>query len=119
MLSNRMNAFFLILFLFSINVHGHFRVKDPEKINVMLFGASSVGKTCLAERLAGFKFNFRTSSTIGGDSFVLKMTRNGKKVEFILWDTAGQERFAQMSQFYYRKADIAVIVYSVNDQVIS
>lgn len=87
--------------------------KRPNPPNVMIFGGSSVGKTCIAKRLTTGIFDMSSVTTIGADNYLLKMSVNKTPVELTLWDTAGQERFATLGNFYYRMADIAVIVYSV------
>ena len=40
------------------------------------------------------------------------------KLDYIYQDTAGQERFQTLGNVYYRGADVAMLVYSINDRVI-
>ncbi len=95
------------------------RFAKERAINVMLFGDAAVGKTCLAERITTGQFHAHSIATIGANSYsiVLPTSQLGQKVALNLWDTAGQERFAPLASFYYRSADIALILYSVDSKV--
>ena len=42
---------------------------------------------------------------------------NGKTIKLQIWDTAGEEKYRSMTQFYYRKAAAAIVVFAVNDRV--
>ena len=66
-------------------------------IKLVLIGDSSVGKTCIFDRLTNFEFIEEQIATIGADKRDFAFTLdNGKKIKIILWDTAGQERFRYM-----------------------
>ena len=63
-------------------------------IKLVLIGDSSVGKTCIFDRLTNFEFIEEQIATIGADKRDFAFTLdNGKEIKIILWDTAGQERF--------------------------
>ena len=66
-------------------------------IKLVLIGDSSVGKTCIFDRLTNFEFIEQQIATIGADKRDFAFTLdNGKEIKIILWDTAGQERFRYM-----------------------
>lgn len=71
----------------------------------------------MAKRLATGIFDMSTVATIGADNYKLCLSVDKTPVELTLWDTAGQERFATMGNFYYRMAEIAIVVYSVASPV--
>lgn len=118
-------AFFLLIFI-QVECSWHYR-RLPK---VMLFGEANTGKTCLANRLSKAIFQSDSAATIGGtiqrwitcvidvaDYFRVEYGVNGEKVVFDLWDTAGQEKYSSMLSFYYREADVALIVYDITSQV--
>ena len=97
----------------------HSKVNQAKRVDVMLFGQAAVGKTSISERITTGNFNESTTATIGADHSIIKIKGgDGSTKEFVLWDTAGQERFAQMSGLYYRRAQIAIVVYSVSCPVL-
>lgn len=112
--------FLVFLFIGLLAASRHSRVLQPKRVDVMLFGQAAVGKTSISERITTGNFNEGTTATIGADHSIVKSKGSDDSIkEFVLWDTAGQERFAQMSGLYYRRAQIAVVVYSVCFPVIT
>lgn len=90
---------------------------------IVFLGESSVGKSSIVERLQTNVFNDKKSSTIGA-AFINKKivvdTINGepkKVVNLQIWDTAGQERFHNLTPLYYRNANLALVVYDVNNSL--
>lgn len=47
----------------------------------------------------------------------MRFTLANRLVSFNLWDTAGQERYQAQTSFYYREADIALVVYDLGSPV--
>lgn len=85
-------------------------------MKVVLIGASTVGKTSLVNVATDGTFQDTQAPTIGS-CFVVKKIKIVKKViRLHLWDTAGQERFRSLAPMYFRDANVALIVYAVNDQ---
>ena len=82
---------------------------------VILIGESGVGKTCIIERFLNNTFEEESMSTTG--SFYEKtMTFDefqDKSIKFNIWDTAGQERFRAVTKFFYKGADVAILVYDM------
>lgn len=77
---------------------------------VILIGDSSVGKTCIIQRLINNTFG-ETPPTIGGIYFNKKI----RDVDINIWDTAGQERFRSLTQMYYKGAKAIIIVFDVSN----
>ncbi|GAB5364124.1 hypothetical protein AAMO2058_000942100 [Amorphochlora amoebiformis] len=84
-------------------------------MKILLLGDSGVGKTCLALRFVGEKFQKSFKVTVGIDFKVKEFYVDGKPVKVQIWDTAGQERFRSVATSYYRKAAGVVLVYDINN----
>ncbi|MEW5319100.1 MAG: hypothetical protein WDW38_010270 [Sanguina aurantia] len=80
---------------------------------ILLIGDSGVGKSCLLNRFTSDRFDESTTSTIGVDFKVRRITCNGQVCKLTVWDTAGQERFRTLTSSYYRGAQGIVYVYDV------
>jgi small GTP-binding protein len=83
---------------------------------VVLIGDSSVGKTCLVNRLLDDTFDPLERLTIGADWQLYVHNLNGDRVELQIWDTAGQEKFRSLCPLYYRGAAAAVAVFDVTNR---
>jgi small GTP-binding protein len=101
-----------------------------EIFKVVFLGASTVGKTCLVNRICRNEFNQWENSTIGCAFHNYKLPYNEflqitqgeyrcrthlEGVRLHLWDTAGQERYHCLSKLYYRGAHAIIVVYDLND----
>ena len=80
---------------------------------IVLLGESSVGKTSIVNRLLRNRFSDPLESTIGASFTTYNLSINNKLMNFEIWDTAGQERYNALAPMYYRKSDIALIVYDL------
>lgn len=89
-----------------------------ESCKVLLLGEATVGKTSIAERFRDAEYQDRKDSTIGAayaHITVPSADENPKNsVKLDLWDTAGQERFNSIIPFYFRDADVALLVYDLS-----
>ena len=83
---------------------------------VVLVGPTEVGKTCLARRGTADTFDPNHEATIGASYFTKHITTLDAEVILQIWDTAGQERYKAITSMYYRGAEVAVIVYSIDDE---
>jgi len=79
----------------------------------VLLGQTAVGKTSFVTRLVRGNFRDFMEPTIGAAYSTYKMDINGKIYGFEIWDTAGQERYKALAPMYYKKSNIAIIVYSI------
>jgi len=80
-------------------------------IRVVMLGSAYVGKTSLTDRLVFDRYKENKDSTIG--SAYCRLTLNN--VLYDIWDTAGQERYSAISEFYYREADIIILVFDISN----
>lgn len=76
-----------------------------------MLGSAYVGKTSLTDRLVFDRYKENKDSTIG--SAYCRLTLNN--VLYDIWDTAGQERYSAISEFYYREADIIILVFDISN----
>ncbi|KAL0237096.1 hypothetical protein PCE1_000493 [Barthelona sp. PCE] len=88
--------------------------KAPIVAKVVLLGVSAAGKSCLVLRFVKDQFVEKLGSTIGA-AFLFQHVplSNGHIVKLEIWDTAGQDRYQAFTPMYYRDAQIALLVYSV------
>lgn len=80
---------------------------------VVVVGASSVGKSCIVQRLVHGQFNEETAFTCGADFYTYSCPVSDKTVRLQIWDTAGQERFRSISKSYFRNAVGALLVFDI------
>jgi small GTP-binding protein len=85
-------------------------------LKVVFLGNSAVGKTTI---ISAFMQNWPEDDpapTVGACVTSGRVTIEKGEVRLKIWDTAGQERFRALAPMYYRGADVAVLVYAVNDR---
>jgi Ras-related protein Rab-5C len=84
---------------------------------VVLVGSTQVGKTSLVNRIVHDSFDPRQLSTVGA-AYGRREIINSDNVQINLqiWDTSGQERFRALTPVYFRGAQVAIIVYGVDNQ---
>ena len=88
---------------------------DSEEIKLVLVGHQFVGKTCIVRMATTGIFDEDTISTLGASYTSKTITANNKEIRLQIWDTAGQERYRAMTPMYYRGAQVALVVYSVDN----
>ena len=90
-----------------------------EICKVVLWGESSVGKTCIITRFVDDEFDKEIISTTGA-SYANKTLKfkdyNNKEILFEIWDTAGQEKYRSLTQLFYKDASIAILVYDITNE---
>lgn len=89
---------------------------------VVLVGDKAVGKSSIVLRYTKNHFSEGHTPTIGA-AFVSKdlnihntKDNTNTKLRLHLWDTAGEEHYRAMTRFFYREADIGVVVYDITDK---
>lgn len=84
---------------------------------LVLLGDSSVGKTALIRRYATDTFSNTEASTVVAATTNVQFTRerDSLTLSVTVWDTAGQENFRSLAPVYYQDAQLALIVFSVED----
>lgn len=91
-------------------------IKIPEQ-KVILCGEYGVGKSSLFRRFTNNTFVTATDrqSTLGLDHFDKTYNVGDKSLKLQLWDTGGMERIASITSSYYKFAEAAVIVFSLDN----
>lgn len=84
---------------------------------IVLVGAQGVGKTCIVSRAITGQFDPSVKATVGACYACKLVEVKDKTIKLQIWDTAGQERYKNMVPMYYRNARIAVVVFSVIDEL--
>lgn len=80
-------------------------------VKIIILGNVSVGKTTFCNILKNKEFNYNYDSTIGVDFHTIYY----KKYRIQIWDTAGQEKFRSLVSCYFRKTDVIIIMFDIND----
>ncbi|KAK8895082.1 hypothetical protein M9Y10_023524 [Tritrichomonas musculus] len=88
----------------------------PIEIKIVLAGESSVGKTCVVERVLKNEFVDDQSSTLGALYSTLESEIDGKNVIYQIWDTAGQENYRGITPMYFNGSHAVLCVFSVTDR---
>ena len=90
--------------------------KKAKTLKVILIGNSSVGKTCLIHHYDTGKFLDNIPPTVGSSFIKIKKKINEQNFILNFWDTAGQERHNSLTQTFAKNAQIAILVYAINDR---
>jgi len=85
------------------------------RIQIILIGDRSVGKTSFLQRYSSDIFMEHLNSTVGIDFKFKTLDVQGKRVRLQIWDTAGQERFNSITTAYYRNARGIILFYDVTN----
>ncbi|ELP87084.1 hypothetical protein EIN_495190, partial [Entamoeba invadens IP1] len=81
-------------------------------INIVMLGQGSVGKSAITLQLISSKFVMTYSPTIE-ESFKTTLMVDDKMIAVTVTDTSGQEEYNALSEYYMRKGDGFVVVYSI------
>ena len=88
------------------------------RCKVALLGDKYVGKSSIVRRLCNNEFFEQYDVTMGvAYSQKIFQTKSNQNVRFHLWDTAGEEKFRSMLTFYYRDADVILLVFDITNDV--
>lgn len=92
------------------------KVKVPEQ-KVILCGEYGVGKSSIFRRFTNNTFVTATDrkSTLGLDNFDRIYHLDDKDIKLQLWDTGGMERVASITSSYYKFAEAAILVFSLDN----
>ncbi|XP_017781201.1 PREDICTED: GTP-binding protein ypt1 [Nicrophorus vespilloides] len=88
----------------------------PEQ-KVILCGEYGVGKSSIFRRFANNTFVTRSDrqSTLGLDHYDKIYKVENKNIKLQLWDTGGMERVASITSSYYKFAEAAILVFSLDN----
>jgi small GTP-binding protein len=91
--------------------------KDYDKsIKVILLGDTNVGKSSVIQRLKNNTFNYNQQPTLTLEHYNLIIKINTFVLRMQIWDTAGQEKFDSITSNYYKSTDVAIFVYSIDNE---
>lgn len=87
---------------------------------VILIGNSNVGKTSLLKRVKLNEFSkTKEQNTVGFDYFdiYMKVTCSSycEIIKLAIWDTCGMESYRSLISSFYRNAELAIILYSIDE----
>lgn len=85
-------------------------------LKYIIVGDSSVGKTCLVNRLTNNTFNSQYDLTIGVEFGSYNMKIDDNEIKLQIWDTAGQESFRSITRAYYRGSSVAFLVFDITNR---
>ena len=89
---------------------------DLIEFKIITLGDSGVGKSSIIKRYVYNNFIELTLTTIGiSYSFKEVTLKDGTKISLKLIDTAGQEKYRGLTKSYYRHANGALFIFSLND----
>ena len=90
-------------------------MSEDNSIKVVLIGDPAVGKSCIANRAVTGIFNEDIEATLGASYISKNIIFNEKEYKLQIWDTAGQEKFRGLTPLYFRGANVALIVYAIDN----
>ena len=92
--------------------------KNGIQFKIITLGNSGVGKSSILKRYVYRNFTDDTITTIGiSFSFKEIILKDGTKVSIKLIDTAGQEKYRSLSKSYFKHANGAFFIFSLNDEI--
>nr|XP_023020281.1 ras-related protein Rab-30 isoform X1 [Leptinotarsa decemlineata]XP_023020360.1 ras-related protein Rab-30 isoform X1 [Leptinotarsa decemlineata] len=91
-------------------------IKVPQQ-KVILCGEYGVGKSSIFRRFTNNTFITTTDrkSTLGLDHFYKTYSVCDRNIKLQLWDTGGMERVASITSSYYKFAEAAILVFSLDN----
>ena len=93
------------------------KTPPDKRYKIILVGNSGVGKTCLILKSVNNNFPFNNPSTLGFEYFNIFAYFSNKKILLQTWDTCGQEIFKSVVSTFYKRANLAILVYSIDDEI--
>lgn len=86
---------------------------------IVLIGDSFVGKSSFISRVVKNKFSEEFKFTVGVEFFtkdlVIRSNNNIYVVSSQIWDTTGQEKYRGIINAYYRKSNIVILMFSLDN----
>ncbi len=87
---------------------------EEKPYNIVVLGAGGVGKTSIISRLMSNQFTTTYTPTVD-DCHIVTLPIDGVKREVKIIDTSGTYCFPAMRDLYVSKADLILLVYSLDD----
>ena len=88
-----------------------------DRYKIIILGPANSGKTTILNQIKG-DYNPMPDlyiPTLGVDLGCKSINIKNKEVKIQFWDTAGQERFDSIVSLFYKKANMAFIVFDISD----
>ena len=85
-------------------------------VKMALVGESGVGKTNIVRRLVRNTFDKDQISTDGGKFYTRTDKIKNKDIPFYIWDTSGKEKYKNYARFFYKDAQVIILVYDVTNK---
>ena len=88
-----------------------------DRYKIIILGPANSGKTTILNQIKG-EYNPLPDlyiPTLGVDLGCKSINIKDKEVKIQFWDTAGQERFDSIVNLFYKKANMAFIVFDISD----
>lgn len=82
-------------------------------VKTCIIGSQGVGKTSIIFQLSMKQFKTNVTPTIGASFSCKILDVDSYTIRFQIWDTAGQETYKSMLPMYYRKTNLAIVVYDI------
>ncbi|KAF8789998.1 Ras-related protein Rab-5B like protein [Argiope bruennichi] len=82
-------------------------------VKTCVIGSQGVGKTSMIFQLSMKQFKTNVTPTIGASFSCKVIDIDSYTIRFQIWDTAGQETYKSMLPMYYRKANLAIVVFDI------
>lgn len=82
-------------------------------VKTCIIGSQGVGKTSMIFQLSMRHFKSNVTPTIGASFSCKVIDVDSYTIRFQIWDTAGQETYKSMLPMYYRKTNLAMVVYDI------
>lgn len=82
-------------------------------VKTCIIGSQGVGKTSMIFQLSMKHFKSNVTPTIGASFSCKVIDVDSYTIRFQIWDTAGQETYKSMLPMYYRKTNLAMVVYDI------
>ena len=90
--------------------------KNDIVFKMIVIGDPFVGKTCLTRRAVQDIFETKYIGTVGFEFLSFTTNIDDKDIKLQIWDTCGQEIYRSLITNFYRKASLAMMVYSIDDR---
>ena len=90
--------------------------KKNLRYKFVVVGDSAVGKSCIAAKYIHDHFYEFQEPTIGAAFMIKNVIKDDKEIKLEIWDTAGQERYRSLAPMYYRKSNVALVVYDITSK---
>ena len=84
---------------------------------IILVGDSGVGKSSLSIRATRNYFeDYKSVTTLDSEFLTFNAKVEDQVIKLQIWDTCGQEVYGSLTSYYYRRASLAIIVYSIDSE---